>query len=200
MFTKRLYEDYRAKSIGVEEAYRRFEEYAAEGGDVELPDLCSVEMRLCYDEYCNDEEVCLAWEQSGAKVGTLMQSMVVGGSRPSSMAPALTSEDRKGKKLKPSDLVEMQELMVDELKRATDAVAVVLEGGTGPWRGDLVVQMVNALAHAAVERRYGITAEEMTVASYQHASVLQRSERIVRAMEKQHDILLRLHKLCNPGS
>jgi len=89
--------------------------------------------------------------------------------------------------------------MVDELKRMSDAVTVAVRIGSQdePWRAEIVVQMIHALASCAVERRYGITAEEMTSSSFQHAAVLQKSERFMRASERQHEILVQLPKVCS---
>merc|ERR1711879_442347 len=97
-------------------------------------------------------EVRQAWEQSGAAANLAMQNAMVGGlgggGSPSSSSTA--TEDKKSKKWKSSEIVEMQELMVDELRRATEAVQVAKRTSAKdlPWKGDLVVQMVQALASA----------------------------------------------------
>merc|ERR1712039_764789 len=101
----------------------------------------------------------------------MMQAMMVGTS-PSRSSSSSTPVDSKGKKLKSSEVVEMQELMVDELKRTVEAVSVAIRiGRGGPWKAELAVQMVQALGSAAVERRYGVSAEEMTCAGFQNATV-----------------------------
>merc|ERR1712048_440451 len=98
---------------------------------------------------------------------------------PTARSSPSSEEKQKGKKLKSSEVVEMQELMVDELKRTVEAVSVAIRiGRGGPWKAEVAVQMVQALASAAVERRYGVSAEEMTCAGFQHATVLQRNERL----------------------
>mmetsp|Transcript_106333 Transcript_106333/g.204541 ORF Transcript_106333/g.204541 Transcript_106333/m.204541 type:complete len:525 (-) Transcript_106333:69-1643(-) len=198
-FAKSLYEDYRAKRCGVEQAYRRFEvfnEEAAQSADADLPDLSSVEMQLCFEEYRSDSEVKQAWEKSGAETNVLMQNMMINGSR----EPLEASSSSRGmKKKKASEVVEMQELMVDELKRVSEATATALRNGAakqGPWKAELAVQMVQALASAAVERRYGVSAEEMTLMGFQQATSLQKSERFVRATEKQQEILMTIPQLC----
>lgn len=197
-FAKSLYEDYRGKRCGVEQAYRRFEvfnEEAAQSAEADLPDLSSVEMQLCFDEYRSDREVKEAWDKSGAETNVLMQNMMVGGSR----EPPETSSPSRGKKKKASEVVEMQELMVDELKRLSEATGNALRNGAakqGPWKAELAVQMVQALASAAVERRYGVSAEEMTLLGFQQATSLQKSERFVRATEKQQEILMTIPHLC----
>ena len=63
-----------------------------------------------------------------------------------------------------------------------------LSAGDGAWKSELAVQMVQALASAAVERRYGVSAEEMTAAGFQHAAQLQKNERFMRATEKQQEL------------
>lgn len=200
-FAKKLYEDYRAKTCDIVEAYQRFEAYteeSARGPDgEEPPDLSSVEMQLCYDEYRGDATVMQAWEQSGVENNLMMQSMMSGTSPASSSSP--TREDKKIKKVKASEIVEMQELMVDELKRTTEASLLSLRGGTNgkhAWKAEVAIQMVQALASAAVERRYGTSAEEMTMAGFNHAATLQKNERFVRATEKQQEILMTVAKLC----
>merc|ERR1712241_1178746 len=109
-------------------------------------------------------------------------------------------KDKKGKKVKASEIVEMQEFMVDELKRTTETALIALSkslnGNSKPWRAEVAIQMVQALASAAVERRYGTSAEEMTLAGCQHVAQLQRNERFVRATEKQQEILMTVAKLC----
>lgn len=199
-FAKKLYEDYRAKACSITDAYRRFEGFSEEQLQHEgdgLPDLSSVELQLCYDEYREDEEVRMAWDKSGVESNLMMQAMMVGNSRAS--CSSANPDERKGKKLKSSEVVEMQELMVDELKRTTEAVTSALRKGVAapPWRAEVAIQMVQALASAAVERRYGTSAEEMTLAGFQHAAVLQKNERFVRATEKQQEILMSIAKLCS---
>mmetsp|Transcript_2078 Transcript_2078/g.4709 ORF Transcript_2078/g.4709 Transcript_2078/m.4709 type:complete len:521 (-) Transcript_2078:146-1708(-) len=206
-FAKKLYEDYRAKTCGIVEAYRRFESFsesAVGGGDGgELPDLSSAEMHLCFDEYGEDEEVLQAWEQSGVESTLAMQAMMLGmGTNSGSPKPSqvVAVEDRKGKKLKSSEIVEMQELMVDELKRTTEAADAALKNDAtlaSQWKAELAVQLVQALASAAVERRYGTSAEEMALAGFQHANVLHKNERFMRATEKQQEILMRIPSLCS---
>merc|ERR1712070_1210840 len=207
-FAKKLYEDYRSKSSKedfIVEAYQRFEEFTetAASPPENLPALNNAEMQLCFDEYRDDPAIRQAWEQSGAEANVAVQSMMasqignggqMGGAKPSS-----GPEDRKAKKTKASDVVEMQELMVDELKRIYEATAVALKKGgqTQTFRPELLTQMVQALASGAVERRYGVSGEEMTMMGFQHAATLQRNERFVRATEKQQEILMaQIPQLC----
>jgi len=190
----------------VGEAYRRFEKFSEEvaalGDAAELPDMNSVEMQLCYDEYGQDPEVQRAWEDSGAESSAIMQSMMMGTTGPMRGPNAPEPQTKPaGKKSKASEIVEMQELMVDELKRTTDAAAAHLEGANGcTWRAEIAVQMVQAIASAAVERRYGISPEDMTIAGFQHAAALQKNERFVRATEKQQEILMRIGGICGDPS
>jgi hypothetical protein len=203
VFAKKLYEDYRAKTCNVGDAYKRFESFSGEvacsfeGQD--LPELSSMEMQICYEEYKDDAEVRAAWDLSGAEssmmMGAAMMQMGTKGDGKGMSLPE-PAEKSKGKKLKASEIVEMQELMVDELKRTTEAVC---HSRPSSWKADLAVQMVQALASAAVERRYGTSAEEMTLAGFQHAMTLQKNERFVRATEKQQELLMTIAKLCGGG-
>ncbi|CAE8617258.1 unnamed protein product [Polarella glacialis] len=198
VFAKKLYEDYRSKSCDIAQAYKRFEDFG-ESGDpppAGVEDMTPVEMQLCYDEYSTDPEVRTVWEAAGVEnnlmMSSMMQSLMPGGK-----TSASSSEERKGKKMKSSEIVEMQELMVDELKRTYEAA---MKSPTASpktlWRSEVAMQMVQALASAAVERRYGVTAEEMTMAGFQHAAILQKNERFVRATEKQQDILMSVARMC----
>lgn len=202
VFAKKLYEDYRAKTCNIIEAYKRFdsfsEEISASLALQALPELSSMEMQICYEEYKENAEVKAAWEQSGADCTMMMgASMMQLGKGDGKGMPVPEEPKSKGKKLKSSEIVEMQELMVDELKRTTEAVVHALSAnGKSNWKADLAVQMVQALASAAVERRYGTSAEEMTMAGFQHAMILQKNERFVRATEKQQDLLMTVARLC----
>mmetsp|Transcript_80256 Transcript_80256/g.186368 ORF Transcript_80256/g.186368 Transcript_80256/m.186368 type:complete len:482 (-) Transcript_80256:83-1528(-) len=192
-FSKKLFEDYRSKACTIAEAYQRFESFSeaqqAEGED--MPDMSSVEMVLCYDEYRDDDEVRQTWDQSGVETNLLIQGHTI-------MRP---TEEKKGKKIKPSEVTEMQELMVDELKRTKEAAAAAIKkGGKAPWKGEIAVQMVQAIASAAVERRFGTSGEEMTLAGLNNAPALQKSDRFGRATEKQRDLLVSLASLCSQGS
>ena len=93
----------------------------------------------------------------------------------------------------------MLELMVDVLKRTTDALTSALRNGvaTPSWRAEVAIQMTQAFASAAVERRYGASAEEMAFAGFQHAAALQKNARFVWATEKQQEILMSIAKLCS---
>lgn len=201
-FSKQLYEDYRVKQCDIATAYTRFEEFSADvakdAGD--LPDLGPVELQLCFDEYKNDPEVLAAWDQSGAESNPMMQAILGGtGQSSQSSAPKAAIEDKKKKKLKPTDIVSMQELMADELKRTTDAAEAALASGAGrdsPWKAEVALHMVQSLASAAVERRYGVSASEMAMAGFQHAQSLQKNERFVHATTKQQEIFMRVSQLC----
>jgi len=208
-FAKKLYEDYRSASSKedfIVEAYKRFEEFTETAGapPENLPQLSNAEMQLCFDEYRDDPAIRKAWEDSGAEAGVAVQSMMIsnggqmGGAKSSSVP-----EDKKSKKTKPSDVVEMQELMVDELKRIYEATAQALKKGdeSQTFRPELLTQMVQALASGAVERRYGVSGEEMTMMGFQHAAILQRNERFVRSTEKQQEILMsQIPQLCMNAS
>merc|ERR1719198_946575 len=71
VFEKKLYEDYRSKTVNIEKAYERFEEFIVEMVDQakadgeDLPELSPVELQLCWEEYREDADVKKAWEQSG---------------------------------------------------------------------------------------------------------------------------------------
>ena len=93
-----------------------------------------------------------------------------------------------------------QELLVDGLKRVTEALTSALSDGVAapPWRAEVALQMAQAFASAAVERRFGTSEEEMMLAGFQHAAALKKNERFVRATEKQQEVLMAIAKLCNP--
>jgi hypothetical protein len=78
VFGKKLYEDYRAKSCNITEAYKRFEEFAESTSPPPegLEDLSRVELQLCYDEYREDPEVQTAWDQAGVENSLMMTSMM----------------------------------------------------------------------------------------------------------------------------
>jgi len=206
-FAKKLYEDYRGKVCGVVVAYRRFEQFSEEQKPPEedgVPDLSSVELQLCYEEYRNDDDVRQSWEQSGAESSMLMQA-AVGGTKSAAVSHGSADEKQKNKKQpKSSEVVEMQQLMVDELKRTSDAIALAVREGAASegtaWRPEIVVQLVQALASAAVERRYGTSAEEMTMAGFHHAATLQKNERFVHATQKQQEILMSVASLFSQDS
>ncbi|CAE7242008.1 unnamed protein product [Symbiodinium natans] len=195
-FAKKVYEEYRAKTCPVSDAYRRFEDFAAEAPPAKegLEDLTPVELQLCYDEYREDPEVRSAWSKAGVENSLLMASCVTSLLKNDATTPL--PEDKKGKKMKPSEIVEMQELMVDEMKRLSEASSAAAKASASPWRAETAMQMVQSLASAAVERRYGVSPEEMTIAGIQNAPALQKNERFVRATEKQHEIILAVAQFC----
>mmetsp|Transcript_123610 Transcript_123610/g.357523 ORF Transcript_123610/g.357523 Transcript_123610/m.357523 type:complete len:550 (-) Transcript_123610:273-1922(-) len=203
-FSKKLCEDYRTKACSIGEAYDRFDEFTEQAAQAaqqaeEMPELSAVELQLCYDEYKEDEEVKRVWEQSGVETSLLMQTwmnLATPGAGSSAGTPK-SPTDSKGKRLKSSEVVEMQEFMVDEMKRLTQQVMMSHRDEPGrSWKAEVTIQMVQAMASAAAERRYGVTAEGMTLAGFQHAHILQKNERFARASEKQQDILMMLARFC----
>lgn len=199
-FAKKVYEDYRAKSCTAAEAYKRFEDFnASTPGKEGLEDMTPVELQLCYDEYREDPEVQQAWTKAGVENSIMMAASVQllmksGGAAPSS--PPEEKIDKKGKKIKPSEIVEMQELMVDEMKRLCEACREAAKASSKPLKADIAMQMVQALASASVERRYGCSPEDMTMAGLQNAPTLQKNERFVRATEKQQEIIMTVANFC----
>ncbi|CAJ1368334.1 unnamed protein product [Effrenium voratum] len=191
-FSKKVYEDYRAKSCNAGQAYRRFEDFNAAQPVLKegLEDLTPVELQLCYDEYREDPEVQQAWNKAGVENSLNLASSL-------SLKPGASPEDKKGKKIKPSEIVEMQELMVDEMKRLCEASREAAKASQKPWQADTAMQMVQALASAAVERRYGASPEEVTMAGLQNAPTLQKNERFVRATEKQQEIIMTVASFCS---
>ncbi|CAE7547799.1 unnamed protein product [Symbiodinium pilosum] len=197
-FSKKVYEEYRAKTCPVSDAYRRFEEFAADTPAAKegLEDLTPVELQLCYDEYREDNEVRSAWSKAGVENSIMMASCMTSLLKNDAAAVPLP-EDKKGKKMKLSEIVEMQELMVDEMKRLSEAASAASKASSSsPWRAEVAMQMVQSLASAAVERRYGVSPEEMTIAGIQNAPMLQKNERFVRATEKQQEIIMAVAQFC----
>mmetsp|Transcript_88392 Transcript_88392/g.139671 ORF Transcript_88392/g.139671 Transcript_88392/m.139671 type:complete len:369 (+) Transcript_88392:3-1109(+) len=193
-FAKKIYEEYRSKSCTLVDVYSRFEAFNLETTPApsDVPEFTNIEMQLCLEEYGDDKEIKDAWDLSGAETGVFVQSAAT-----SILRPTKPVEEKKGKKIKPSDVTEMQQLMVDELKRLSDAVKSNLQVSR-TWKPELVVQMIQALASGAVERRYHVSAEEMTKLGFQHAATLQRSERFVLSTQKQQEILMEIPQFCKP--
>jgi len=203
-FARQLLEDYKAKNVDICEAYHRFEAFTDSvqnelTGGKELADLTSLELRFCYEEYKDDEKIRQAWENSGAEGGVMVQSMMSGCHSFSST----TSPDEKrvlsakGKKLKVSEIVDMQVVMVDELQRLTQALTPALNNDDERlWKPEVMVQLFQALAHGAVERRHGVSVEEMAIVGFQYTQQLERNERFVKATEKQQELLNLIPRLC----
>mmetsp|Transcript_6234 Transcript_6234/g.14912 ORF Transcript_6234/g.14912 Transcript_6234/m.14912 type:complete len:504 (-) Transcript_6234:44-1555(-) len=197
-FGKKLYDDFRNKSIGINEAYRQFEEFAEQSMQEaahlqDLPQLTPVEITAAFEEYGDDPEVRQLFEQIGPAYQ--LQPDLVGAT--SKLTKPRGEDNRKGRKaLRPSELTEIQVHLVEELRRIVKAVGA-RDKTDRPWKGEVAVQMAHALSNAAIERRYGATAEEVANASVQHAGTLQRSERFVRSTEEQHKLLTKLSKLCS---
>eukprot|EP00811_Abedinium_folium_P028052 NODE_4311_length_1906_cov_9.616639.p1 GENE.NODE_4311_length_1906_cov_9.616639~~NODE_4311_length_1906_cov_9.616639.p1 ORF type:complete len:501 (-),score=161.47 NODE_4311_length_1906_cov_9.616639:292-1794(-) len=200
-FTKQIYEDYRAKLSDIVELYKRFEDFTDKlpGEGQDLADLTSLELKYAYDAYKDDDEVGRAWEQSGTACSVLVQSLLLGENVKTPALSLVGLEDRRGKKLKASEIVEMQDFMVGELKRLADALAAAISAGCKvTFKPDLMVQMIQAIAHMAVERRHSVTTEEMTIVGFHFAQQLQRNERFMRATEKQQELLVFIPRLCDP--
>eukprot|EP00746_Dinoflagellata_sp_MGD_P077354 gnl/MRDRNA2_/MRDRNA2_31046_c0_seq2.p1 gnl/MRDRNA2_/MRDRNA2_31046_c0~~gnl/MRDRNA2_/MRDRNA2_31046_c0_seq2.p1 ORF type:complete len:504 (-),score=127.10 gnl/MRDRNA2_/MRDRNA2_31046_c0_seq2:102-1613(-) len=209
VFAKQLADDYRSKQCNIIEAYQRFKEFAESAGQAEAEcsvdgepmadQLSAVEMRVLYSEYADDERVQAAWVESSSEGRTLMEALASGVQDPSILPQTKAPESPSGgkKKLKPSEIVEMQELMVDELKRLTEAVVLSRSGSPNQeFNEGLVMHMIQTLASSAVERRYGVTAEEMTLAGFQQKAILEQNERFKRATDKQKQIMMHLPRIC----
>lgn len=209
VFAKQLADDYRSKQCNIVEAYQRFKEFAEAAGQAEgsgadgdllvAEQLSAVEMRVLYSEYADDEKMRAAWEESSSEAKTLMEALGSGVQDPSILPQTRTPDSPNGgkKKLKSSEIVEMQELMVDELKRLTEAVVHArTDSPEQDFNEGLLLHMIQTLASAAVERRYGVAAEEMTLAGFQQKAILEQNERFRNATDKQRKILMHLPKIC----
>lgn len=214
VFAKQLADDYRSKQCNIVEAYQRFKEFAESAGQAEAEcsengepmadQLSAVEMRVLYSEYADDERVQAAWVDSSSEGRTLMEALASGVQDPSILPQTKAPESPSGgksKKLKPSEIVEMQELMVDELKRLTEAVVLSRQDASGQdFNEGFLMHMIQTLASSAVERRYGVSAEEMTLAGFQQKAVLEQNERFKRATDKQKQIMMHLPRICGSAS
>lgn len=210
-FVGQLYDMMKKGTKTMLEAYKEFSDFTDKSSEQSLKseNLSPQELREHYDTYGeNDEEIQKRWEASGCEVQTIMQlaALTTTGAPPTGLPPApklpSPSANKKVQKLKASDAIDMQELMVDELKKYADkfSQAVQEANGTVQFRDQVAIGLVQALASLAVEKRYHICAEEMAVAGFMHAQVLSTNERFIRSTMTQQQILMGIPQLVqDPG-
>jgi len=99
------------------------EQEEEEGG--ELKGLLGVKVQLSphelrehYNTY-KDDELKSMWEKGGFEIMTIMQLASMGLSEPLSASTLPEKVRKKIGKLKTNEIIDMQELMVDELKKFT---------------------------------------------------------------------------------
>lgn len=194
-FMKQLSLEYTGREISVTQAYERFNDFANNAKPMSEM-LSPMEIRACYDAYKEHQDVQDAWERSGQEVQTTVQMMMTGTMNPSQL-PAPT---KKMKKLKAHDITSMQEFMVENLKSIVAEISQAVDSGCEPLKDELAVPLIQGLASAAVEKKYGINAEEMTMVGFQNAASLSTNERFLKATMEQQQILMQIPKICREGA
>mmetsp|Transcript_24644 Transcript_24644/g.36747 ORF Transcript_24644/g.36747 Transcript_24644/m.36747 type:complete len:272 (-) Transcript_24644:513-1328(-) len=204
------------------------EESNKSAGEAEgFPEVGQVEMLVLFDEFGSDPEVKKLWEESGCGFpgGTGPMGGAGGGVAGALPGPAgaaaggmgrglpalgnggmgaTNSEEQKvvvsknKKPLKAAEVVDMQEYLVDEMRRICEALAASAKPGK-PMSGEVAMQMVQAFAIGAVEKKFNITPNDFVAASMTHAAAAQRSERLMRASERQHEAMMQLARACGEG-
>jgi len=131
----------------------------------------------------------------------MMQMAASGSMRDPSQMIMPKSGSKKLQKMQTKEIVEMQEMMVEELKTVIDSVkeAVSAPEGQGVFKEPLLIPMVQALASCGVEKKYQITAEEMAVAGFMKAQELSVNEKFLRATMTQQQLLGTLAQVCAQG-
>lgn len=191
------------------ESYKIFEDLTTQTQDnaIRVESLNPQELREHHDLFGDDEKVQTAWETSGAEVQMLMQLAAsgvpptMGSMRGSSSGKSQQAFNKKVEKLKVNDIIEMQELMVAELKRQSEifADAVKNSDGSVQFRDQLAIGLIQALASLGVEKKYHISAEEMAMVGFVHAQSLSSNERFLQSTMAQQQILMGVHQMLQNG-
>jgi len=194
-FMRQLFLEFSEQDIAIMEAYERFREFA-DNAKPTSASLSPMEIRGCYDTYREHQEVADAWERSGQETQTTAQMMMTGTMHPSQ----LPAPSKRLKKIKWNEIVDMQEHMVEQLKNVVGKITEAVDAGCGQLKDELAIPLVQGLASAAVEKRYGIDAEEMTMAGFMHSAMLSTNERFTKASMEQQQVLMQLPALCQDGA
>jgi len=200
-FMKNLYNEYEAGNVNIVQAYEKFVTFADNSeSKMQTEPLMPIELRSCYDAYKNSPEIQDAWERSGQETQIAVQMMMMsGGNMPPGKMP---TPSKKLKKLKINDIIQMQELMVEDLKKILVDIGQSVDNGlpgSEKWRDDLAIPLIQGLASASVEKRFSVNAEEMTLAGFLNAAVLSTNEKFLRATMEQQQILSQVPKICKDG-
>ena len=121
---------------------------------------------------------------------------------------------KKLNKLKVNEIIDMQELMLDELKKFTKELEEALKKGAedrelnsgffGSGKEDskefvlkdhLCVPLVQSMATMGVYKRYQITGEEMSMAGYIKAPILATNERFLQVTYMQQQVMMSIPEM-----
>eukprot|EP00397_Hematodinium_sp_SG-2012_P042202 GEMP01046630.1.p1 GENE.GEMP01046630.1~~GEMP01046630.1.p1 ORF type:complete len:466 (-),score=115.74 GEMP01046630.1:247-1644(-) len=194
-FMKQMALEYSNQQISVAQAYEKFQIFANDAK--ELSDVLSpMEMKACYEGYKHHEDIADAWERSGQEMQITLQMMMSGTLDPNQ----LPQPSKKLKKLKTHDVINMQEYMVEQLKSIVGEIVQAVDSGCDHLKDELAIPLIQGLASAAVEKQYGISAEEMTMAGFVNRATLCTNERFLKATTEQQQILMQIPRICQDGA
>jgi len=198
-FVKALHDEYEAGGLNMVDAYNRFEKFADSAQtSMQTSPLQPVELKACYDAYKNFPEIQDAWERSGQDTQVLLGQVLTGQKSPMDLPPP----SKKIKALKVQDIIEMQELMVQDLKNIVEEIGKAVDSGANgvdKLRDDLAMPLIQGIASAGIEKKYGINSEEMTLAGFYNAATLSINEKFINASMQQQQILSQVPAVCRDG-
>ena len=152
------------------------------GNDVDL-----IELRLRYDtqykgRYPDLDEV---WEKNRLDFQSFMTCLMFSQGNPG--MPMFPPPPVPPSNFSADALVDMQEAMLASLKKHVQALLEVPE--RADWKPELALALLQGLASADFECAYGLTAEDMTIASFDKMRDLQGNQRFMQASMEQQQIL-----------
>ena len=152
------------------------------------------EARDLYDRHlrsCNDaeaKELKESWEKSGLELSMFMQAVLMMQQDPSMGMPpppppaVFKKHDMPG----PKEVVQMQEALVKELSEISREILAV---APAHFQAEPLVAFAQAMASAAVEEKFSVTAETLTLAGFKHGMTLSSNERFVQTSQEQQRLL-----------
>lgn len=150
-------------------------------------DVDIIELRLLYDTRyrARDPEIDELWTGSRLDFQSFMTALMFAQGQPD--APMFPLPPVPPSQFGTDRIVEMQEGMVQFLQNHIEKVVEVQE--RKGWKPDLALALVQGLASADFEAQFHLTAEDMTIASFDRMQELQTNERFMQASMQQQQIL-----------
>ena len=181
------------RKIPVLEGYAQFiaftesqESSAVLSNPFEARDLFDRHLRSCTE--AESKELKDAWEKSGLELSMFMQAVLMMQQDPSMGMPPppppaiFKKHDMPG----PKEVMQMQEALVKELSEISQEILAVAPAN---FLAEPLVAFAQAMASAAVEEKFSVSSETLTLAGFKHGMALSSNERFVQVSQEQQRLL-----------
>jgi len=144
-----------------------------------------------------DEEIRTLWIDNCFETNTIMHLTQTGAFDRPTDVPSFRQDciPKRVAKMKPNELIDMQEALVLEMRQLVDKFSVEFKRGKMRLKDQMVVPWLQGMASFAIEKKYSVSTEEMATAGFLKSQQLGENPRFMKATMDQKQELWKIVQL-----